>query len=378
MLSIFRDPGSVPAHYVPDAEGDAEINAEGDAGRLIPVLVEVKRKGGEARYCQKCGAYKPARCHHCRICKRCVLRMDHHCVWINNCVGHANYKAFFLFVLYDVIALTHTVALLIAFFISSWSADPLPRSSTAHLDSSAASTTTAAAAAVAAAAAAVGQEAYSQPALLLVPSPVTCSVLRALCLLVSLPLLIALVVLLVWHCYLIAINKTTIEHYEGVRARLVSPRPVVPSQPPPSHPYDLGIIANLSAVSTRNPFPSASSHPYDLGIIANLSTISSPNPFRSVLGPEALCWLCPNTCFLRNVFHCPKHLSPSISSLFLLTFPPSLLQILGPEALCWLCPNDTRHISDGLHFDTAYSISRRSQLSLNHHTGHLDHVDRLL
>ncbi|CAI7847398.1 unnamed protein product [Closterium sp. NIES-54] len=297
MLSIFRDPGSVPAHYVPDAEGDAEINAE--AGRLTPVLVEVKRKGGEARYCQKCGAYKPARCHHCRICKRCVLRMDHHCVWINNCVGHANYKAFFLFVLYDVIALTHTVALLIAFFISSWSADPLPHSSTAHLDSSAASTTTAAAAAVAAAAAAVGQEAYSQPALLLVPSPVTCSVLRALCLLVSLPLLIALVVLLVWHCYLIAINKTTIEHYEGVRARLVSPRPVVPSQPPPSHPYDLGIIANLSA-------------------------------------------------------------------------------ILGPEALCWLCPNDTRHISDGLHFDTAYSISRRSQLSLNHHTGHLDHVDRLL
>ncbi|CAI5498720.1 unnamed protein product [Closterium sp. Naga37s-1] len=265
MLSIFRDPGSVPAHYVPDAEGDAEINAE--AGRLTPVLVEVKRKGGEARYCQKCGAYKPARCHHCRICKRCVLRMDHHCVWINNCVGHANYKAFFLFVLYDVIALTHTVALLIAFFISS-----------------------------------------------------------------CLPLLIALVVLLVWHCYLIAINKTTIEHYksvrvpvhyEGVRARLVSPRPVVPSQPPPSHPYDLGIIANLSAVSTRKPSPSASSHPYDLGIIANRS-------------------------------------------------------ILGPEALCWLCPNDTRHISDGLHFDTAYSISRRSQLSLDHHTGHLDHVDRLL
>ncbi|GJP42387.1 hypothetical protein CLOM_g1954 [Closterium sp. NIES-68] len=299
MLSIFRDPGSVPAHYVPDAEGDAESNAE--AGRLTPVLVEVKRKGGEARYCQKCGAFKPARCHHCRICKRCVLRMDHHCVWINNCVGHTNYKAFFLFVLYDVLALTHTVALLIAFFISSWSADPLPHSSsslssTSHLATSSVSASSTAAA-VAAAAAAVGGEAYSQPALLLVPSPMTCSVLRALCLLVSLPLLIALLVLLVWHCYLIAINKTTIEHYEGVRARLLSPRPVATGQAPPSHPYDLGIIANLTA-------------------------------------------------------------------------------ILGPVALCWLCPNDTRHISDGMHFDTAYSL--HSKHAHNHTAHRHTHVDPIL
>lgn len=31
--------------------------------------------------CTRCETYRPPKACHCRICKRCVRRMDHHCPW---------------------------------------------------------------------------------------------------------------------------------------------------------------------------------------------------------------------------------------------------------------------------------------------------------
>jgi hypothetical protein len=97
-LSLFTAPGTVPD------EEEWMMGSKGSSARLSVDLTtrELKGSTGDRRFCKWCQKYKPDRCHHCRICKQCVLKMDHHCPWIMNCVGFRNHKYFFLLVIYAV------------------------------------------------------------------------------------------------------------------------------------------------------------------------------------------------------------------------------------------------------------------------------------
>ena len=52
------------------------------------------------RLCSTCNTFKPLRSGHCPECNICVLKMDHHCEWLQTCIGLRNYKFFIVMIFY--------------------------------------------------------------------------------------------------------------------------------------------------------------------------------------------------------------------------------------------------------------------------------------
>lgn len=70
-------------------------------------------------YCTKCKHDRPPRSHHCKVCARCVLEFDHHCPWVNNCIGFGNYREFILLLVYIILGCAYGCCLLASDFYST-------------------------------------------------------------------------------------------------------------------------------------------------------------------------------------------------------------------------------------------------------------------
>jgi len=84
VLTSFSDPGTVTAENV------SQYVSAYPYDNIIFVEKE----------CSTCKIPRPARAKHCRICDKCFARFDHHCGWMNNCIGEKNTRYFVAFLVW--------------------------------------------------------------------------------------------------------------------------------------------------------------------------------------------------------------------------------------------------------------------------------------
>lgn len=99
FLASFANPGIVPRspsipkeledHKDPRGNPHPRFLRMVDPSGNNPNGLTVKQK-----FCTTCLIYRPPRSKHCAFCDNCVLRFDHHCNWLGNCVGLLNYRYF--------------------------------------------------------------------------------------------------------------------------------------------------------------------------------------------------------------------------------------------------------------------------------------------
>jgi hypothetical protein len=115
LLSMFKNPGYVPIPYKPqtnyfEINSNSSVNTDNNTNNGL-------LQDRNDLFCKKCNNPRPLRSHHCKICGKCTLKMDHHCHWIANCVGYYNQKNFYQFLFYSTLGdLIGFFLLLIRFF----------------------------------------------------------------------------------------------------------------------------------------------------------------------------------------------------------------------------------------------------------------------
>lgn len=61
--------------------------------------------------CPDCQIVRTPRSRHCGTCNQCVERFDHHCPWVNNCIGIKNHGIFLTFIFLMTVNIIYNLVL---------------------------------------------------------------------------------------------------------------------------------------------------------------------------------------------------------------------------------------------------------------------------
>ncbi|XP_065087945.1 palmitoyltransferase ZDHHC15B isoform X4 [Ochlerotatus camptorhynchus] len=127
--TVFTDIGRVPSRFrVPRSELDRLLRAQSEEeqkqileafAKELPIVT--RTLNASVRFCEKCRLIKPDRAHHCSVCGVCVLKLDHHCPWVNNCINFTNYKYFILFLGYALVYCLYIAFTTVMYMEMIWS-----------------------------------------------------------------------------------------------------------------------------------------------------------------------------------------------------------------------------------------------------------------
>jgi len=112
LMATYTDPGKY-SRAPPDENDDSETT--------FHKIVEIHGSQCRMKWCQTCGFYRPPRCSHCSVCDFCIDTFDHHCPWLNNCVGRRNYRYFINFLLSVLIHMFLVLSLCIYYTLKNHS-----------------------------------------------------------------------------------------------------------------------------------------------------------------------------------------------------------------------------------------------------------------
>lgn len=69
--------------------------------------------------CSYCRIFVPVNARHCSTCDKCTPNFDHHCRWLNACIGERNYKLFFAFMVSSWISIFFTFVSAV-YLLAAW------------------------------------------------------------------------------------------------------------------------------------------------------------------------------------------------------------------------------------------------------------------